>query len=459
MHERNPYQDPKRLLWLAEKDTKLAKYINKKHKYVSVNWDDEEVKRTVSEAILRHDFGIDVRLSSDRLCPSVPNRLNYVLWIEDLVNSLHWYDCQDPSYARGIDIGTGSIAIYACLACKRNPLWSIVGTDIDADAIEHAKRTLDGDMSRCDDCKVTSTAQLRSRIQLIHTHGSFLDMLHLDEQYAESHESRQKVAYHFSMCNPPFYASQEERQESTDKKQVAKTWTAGSQHELYTPGGELAFILRLFEESQQWCEQIVWYSSMLGKLTSVYAFVDHLRGVKHSNYAVTELVQGRTKRWVVAWSFRGSRLPDSLGRGIPKIAPASTLRAMQCEHLLNEHNSTCTTAQFLSSLDITTSEGVHSHPIHANDSQCFALDFFSPVWTRSARRKRARLESCEIQNDRPILAVNIWHASNKLHIQWTYGMDRALFDSFSVHVFYQLRNRLSTMLQSDELSHLQPASR
>ncbi|WFD00269.1 23S rRNA (adenine(1618)-N(6))-methyltransferase [Malassezia yamatoensis] len=257
MHPRNPYRDPKRLLWLAEKDTELAKYINKNDKNASVNWDDDQVKRAVSEAILRHDFGMDVSLLPDRLCPSVPNRLNYVLWVEDLVHSLHWYDCQDPSYARGIDIGTGSIAIYACLACKRNPLWSIVGTDIDADAIEHANKTLDRNVSRHEEAKAPNTTQIRSRIRLIHTHGSYLDRLRLDKQCTEGHESRRKVVYHFSMCNPPFYASQEERQESSNKKQVAKTWTAGSQHELYTPGGELAFILRLFEESQQWREQVV----------------------------------------------------------------------------------------------------------------------------------------------------------------------------------------------------------
>jgi hypothetical protein len=49
---------------------------------------------------------------------------------------------------------------------------------------------------------------------------------------------------------------------------------------------------------------------MLGKLSSVLSVVGVLRKHNITNYAVTEFVQGQTRRWAVGWSFTDMRLPD-----------------------------------------------------------------------------------------------------------------------------------------------------
>lgn len=78
---------------------------------------------------------------------------------------------------------------------------------------------------------------------------------------------------------------------------------------MVTKGGEVAFVTKMIDESLDLRDRIQWYTSMLGKLSSVTVLVEAL--IKHGNhnYAVTEFVQGsKTKRWALAWSW-GDRRP------------------------------------------------------------------------------------------------------------------------------------------------------
>lgn len=77
---------------------------------------------------------------------------------------------------------------------------------------------------------------------------------------------------------------------------------------MVTTGGEVAFVSRMIEESLRLRDQVTWYTSMLGKLSSVSVIVEKLIEHKTHNYAVTEFVQGtKTRRWAVAWSWADLR--------------------------------------------------------------------------------------------------------------------------------------------------------
>ena len=82
----------------------------------------------------------------------------------------------------------------------------------------------------------------------------------------------------------------------------------GAKVEMVTPGGEVAFVTRMVNESLKLEERVQWYSSMLGKLSSLSSIIEVLKEKGCTNWAVTEFVQGqRTRRWAVAWSWENLR--------------------------------------------------------------------------------------------------------------------------------------------------------
>ena len=137
------------------------------------------------------------------------------------------------------------------------------------------------------------------------------------------------------MCNPPFYESLQELVESAKTKQkppfsvsnefvsaskAARKGTpkilimpyeqacTGAEVEMVTPGGEVAFVSKMIKESLQLRETVQWYTSMVGKLSSLSAIIEILLQERNNNWAVTEFIQGtKTRRWAIAWSWKDLR--------------------------------------------------------------------------------------------------------------------------------------------------------
>ncbi len=61
----------------------------------------------------------------------VPNRYNYLLWIQSLLDTTsdNYSDVYDPKReVLGLDIGTGTSCIFQLLGCAERPNWRFVGT-------------------------------------------------------------------------------------------------------------------------------------------------------------------------------------------------------------------------------------------------------------------------------------------------------------------------------------------
>ncbi|CCA72870.1 hypothetical protein PIIN_06806 [Serendipita indica DSM 11827] len=292
MHPRNPYKEPPDFLELAQAYPELKPfvYISKKGN-PSINFKDADGLRLLTLSLLHRDFGLDLELSTDRLCPAIPNRLNYILWIQDILAN----SSRPDETVRGIDIGTGASVIYPLLACKLSPSWVFVATDIDTRSLMVAESNV-----------ARNGLQNRIIVKQSLPDGPIISDVLLDPSFP---------AYDFVMCNPPFYGSREEVDQATEDKEFDPSAACtGADFEMITPGGEGVFVTRIVNESVDVGKRCRWFTSLLGKHTSVAAVVAAIKGLKIDNYGITEFIQGNTRRWGVVWSFSDERLPDNLIR-------------------------------------------------------------------------------------------------------------------------------------------------
>ncbi|KAJ5758438.1 hypothetical protein N7520_005594 [Penicillium odoratum] len=405
---------------LALQSPDFAKLLNPNRQ---VDFNDPATVRQLTISLLKRDFGLEIILPQDRLCPPVPNRLNYIIWLQDLLDSTAGTIQRGYNPDRkvlGLDIGTGCCSIYPLLGCKTRSQWKFAATDIDESNIRTAKANVE-------------LNNLESRIHILHT--DLKDSLFPLETLG--HDSLD-----FTMCNPPFYTSHEEMAASAEAKSHAPSSTCtGAEVEMITAGGEVQFVKRMIDESLQLRDRVKWYTSMLGKLSSVTALVDILMKRGNHNYAVTEFVQGnKTKRWAVAWSWGDMRPAMSIARGIPGFPkhmlpfPADYVFVLPQAKTIDAANAAMDTE--LASLswywtwDQTRSAGVG-----------FARE---NVWSRQARRKLklagqssvklsampmvvelgVRVQSTLVRGqDQETLQVQVL-------ISWIQGTDSVLFESF-----------------------------
>ncbi|PNI23447.1 METTL16 isoform 8, partial [Pan troglodytes] len=85
-----------------------------------LNFKDPEAVRALTCTLLREDFGLSIDIPLERLIPTVPLRLNYIHWVEDLIGH---QDSDKSTLRRGIDIGIQGRACPVALGpgyCRAN---------------------------------------------------------------------------------------------------------------------------------------------------------------------------------------------------------------------------------------------------------------------------------------------------------------------------------------------------
>ncbi|TKS81077.1 Methyltransferase-like protein 16 [Collichthys lucidus] len=279
MHPRNRYKDkPPDFGYLASKYPDFQQHV---HTSLTgrpvVNFKEPEAVRALTCTLLKEDFGLSIEIPLERLIPTVPLRLNYIHWVEDLIDG-------QKQPRRGIDIGTGASCIYPLLGATMNG-WYFLATEVDDICFDYATKNVEQN-SLSDLIKVVKVPQ---------------KTLLMDALKEET-----EIVYDFCMCNPPFFANQLEAKgvnSRNSRRPPPSSVNTGGVTEIMAEGGELEFVKRIIHDSLQLKKRLRWYSCMLGKKCSLAPLKEELRKQGVPKVTHTEFCQGRTMRWALAWSF------------------------------------------------------------------------------------------------------------------------------------------------------------
>ncbi|KAL2343610.1 hypothetical protein Fmac_004895 [Flemingia macrophylla] len=323
----------------------------------TIRWTDFNATRELTRVLLHHRHAINWFASSSssswipdgQLCPTVPNRCNYVHWLQHLLSSNIIPDAVSTGdgKVRGFDIGTGASCIYPLLGASLHG-WTFVGSDVTDIAIEWAERNVNNNphISQLIEIRKVQCNANAPGVEVGESvNGVEITLCKRTDTEVASlpldfHDSENKI-YHgppilvgvvrddekfdFCMCNPPFFESLEEAGLNP------KTSCGGTSNEMVCPGGEKAFITRIIEDSIQLKHQFRWFTSMLGKKSNLKYLISKLWEVGVAVVKTTEFVQGRTHRWGLAWSFLTPKQKSSISLPDKKTCP-SHLRGLQCQH-------------------------------------------------------------------------------------------------------------------------------
>lgn len=250
----------------------------------TIDFSNPKAVKAINTALLFKYYNITFwDFPDDNLCPPIPGRVDYIHHLADVLKA-----SGISTNATIMDVGIGANCIYPILG---NAVygWNFVGTDIDKKSIDRAENILKkNNLSKFIQLKQqTDSAQI------------FKGILNNADKFSAT------------MCNPPFYRSQEEAMQANARKleglgisdNVATRNFSGKQQELWYKGGEKAFLHTYLYESSQFKTQCFWYTSLVSKKENVQSMYDSLTKLGATAIKTIPMRQGNKATRIVAWTF------------------------------------------------------------------------------------------------------------------------------------------------------------
>jgi 23S rRNA (adenine1618-N6)-methyltransferase len=256
----------------------------------------------------------------------------------------------------------------------------------------------------------------------------------------------------FTMCNPPFFATKVEALATFAKDQQPFAACTGADVEMITPGGEVAYVRRMIEESVKLQDSVQWCTVQLGKMSSLHALMPMLKDEFGCTNWVVSVLQpsGQTVRWVLGWSWMPHRAPDEVARHKSLIGTGLQMEPNEIslvEALRDDPRSIILTTLKALPLQIHISHDDDRNHKKENGAPTLSVHTNSAVWSRSARRKRQREQSEDLDVPKQIetpcifahtFLITISRNSKEedtdpgfsVRVRWAKGEDRAVFESF-----------------------------
>ena len=257
----------------------------------TIDFSDAEAVKNLNKALLLSHYNVTFwDIPATYLCPPIPGRVDYIHYLADLLASSNNNSIPTSETIQGLDIGIGANCIYPILG---NALygWSFVGTDTDEKALQNCKKIISQNPQLMD----AISLQLQTEPRFI-----FKNIIVDEDRFA------------FTMCNPPFHASQAEANKANLRKinslENAKNANpvlnfGGQNAELWCDGGEIKFITQMIFESVKYAKQVLWFTTLVSKKDNLASIYRTLQKVNAAEIKTIDMAQGQKNSRIVAWTF------------------------------------------------------------------------------------------------------------------------------------------------------------
>lgn len=296
LHPRNPHRFRYDFNALIKSCPALAPFVSlNKYGDESIDFANPDAVKMLNKAILAHFYGIQHwDIPANYLRPPIPGRADYIHYVADLLGSVNDNVIPTGKAISGLDVGVGANCVYPIIG-HQSYGWSFVGSDIDPKALQSAKRIVSSNS--------VLTPFIECRLQSSSSH-IFKGIIQPNEKFD------------FTICNPPFHASQAEASAGTQRKwqnlgrdKVPQKDTlnfGGQNNELWCEGGEKAFVTKMIEQSAQIADQCFWFTSLVSKKTTLPFLYKALKKVKVFDTQTIEMEQGQKVSRIIVWTFLGN---------------------------------------------------------------------------------------------------------------------------------------------------------
>lgn len=250
----------------------------------TINFSDPKAVKALNRALLFKYYNIDYwQFPDTNLCPPIPGRVDYIHYLANLIKG------DKNEKMKILDIGTGASCIYPILGYAEYN-WDFVATDIDENSIGIAQLIVN-----------ENNLQNHIELRLQRNLSNILKGVIKDSD-----------SFTASMCNPPFYKSEAEANESNATKRSglkledskALRNFSGNHNELWYPGGEKAFIHNYLYESSLFKDQCKWFTTLVSKKDLLKGINKSLTKLGATKMETINMGQGNKISRIVAWSFQ-----------------------------------------------------------------------------------------------------------------------------------------------------------
>ncbi len=287
LHPRNQHRDGYNFARLLKATPELEPFVTRNPRgEMTIDFANAEAVRMLNRALLAAHYDVKFWEFPDTyLCPPIPGRVDYIHSLADLLAEDNGGDIPRGDGIKVLDIGTGASLVYPLIG-QHEYGWNFTGVDIDQVSIKAARQ-----INERNGLNISLRHQKNPK-------NVFRGVIH------------PRDTFHLTMCNPPFHSSLEQAGKGTERKwrnlgkePSAKLNFGGQNAELWCPGGEIGFIGRMVEQSVEFAEQCLWFTTLVSKKDNLRTIDRFLSKTGVAETKTVEMAQGQKTSRFVAWTF------------------------------------------------------------------------------------------------------------------------------------------------------------